>query len=449
MKKILILGAAGRDFHNFNVVFRNNPAFQVVAFTATQIPDIAGRHYPPELAGRLYPEGIPIFEEKELEKLIRDKEIDAVVFSYSDVSHTTLMHLASRAVAAGADFWLLGTEHTQLKSRVPVISVCAVRTGCGKSPVSRLVASELHHLGWKPVAIRHPMPYGDLATQAVQRFASLEDLERHQCTIEEREEYEPHIVKGTIVYAGVDYEAILRQAEQEADVILWDGGNNDTSFYESDLEIVVADPHRAGHELSYYPGEVNLRRAQVVVINKVDTAARADVELVRQNVQRNNPKATIIEAACRVSVATPEAIKGRRVLVVEDGPTLTHGEMPYGAGVVAARQCGAAELVDPRPYAVGSIRGTYERFGHLTSLLPAMGYSAIQRHELEETINRVPCDLVVVATPVDLVHILNVKKPAVRVGYEIEELTKPTLADILGQFSAQFEHRLEAVGGRV
>lgn len=449
MKKILILGAAGRDFHNFNVVFRNNPAFQVVAFTATQIPDIAGRHYPPELAGRLYPEGIPIFEEKELEKLIRDKEIDAVVFSYSDVSHTTLMHLASRAVAAGADFWLLGTEHTQLKSRVPVISVCAVRTGCGKSPVSRLVASELHHLGWKPVAIRHPMPYGDLATQAVQRFASLADLERHQCTIEEREEYEPHIVKGTIVYAGVDYEAILRQAEQEADVILWDGGNNDTSFYESDLEIVVADPHRAGHELSYYPGEVNLRRAQVVVINKVDTAARADVELVRQNVQRNNPKATIIEAACRVSVATPEAIKGRRVLVVEDGPTLTHGEMPYGAGVVAARQCGAAELVDPRPYAVGSIRGTYERFGHLTSLLPAMGYSAIQRHELEETINRVPCDLVVVATPVDLVHILNVKKPAVRVGYEIEELTKPTLADILGQFSAQFEHRLEAVGGRV
>ena len=445
-KKVLILGAAGRDFHNFNVVFRNNPNFQVVAFTATQIPDIADRRYPPQLAGPMYPEGIPIFEEKEMENLIREEQIDAVVFSYSDLSHQTVMHLASRAVAAGADFWFLGTERTQVKARVPVVSVCAVRTGCGKSPVSRVVAAQLRAAGWNPVVIRHPMPYGDLAIQAVQRFASLEDLERHLCTIEEREEYEPHIVNGTVVYAGVDYEAILRQAEKEADVILWDGGNNDTSFYASDLEIVVADPHRAGHELSYFPGEVNLRRAQVVVINKVDTAARADVDLVHQNVNRFNPKATVIEAACRVSVASPELIKGQRVLVVEDGPTLTHGEMPYGAGVVAARQCGAAELIDPRPYAVGSIRGTFDRFTHLTSLLPAMGYSAIQRHELEETINRVPCDLVVVATPVDLARILNVNKPTVRVGYEIEELTKPKLADVLGQFTARFEHRFATVG---
>ena len=445
-KKILILGAAGRDFHNFNVVFRNNPNFQVVAFTATQIPDIADRRYPAQLAGSMYPEGIPIYEEKEMEALIHDQQIDAVVFSYSDLSHHTVMHLASRAVAAGADFWFLGTEHTQVKARVPVISICAVRTGCGKSPVSRLVASQLRAAGLTPVVIRHPMPYGDLAIQAVQRFARLEDLERHQCTIEEREEYEPHIVNGTVVYAGVDYEAILRQAEKEADVMLWDGGNNDTSFYALDLEIVVADPHRAGHELSYFPGEVNLRRAQVVIINKVDTAARADVDLVRQNVQHSNPQATIIEAACRVSVTAPEQIKGRRVLVVEDGPTLTHGEMPYGAGVVAARQCGAAELVDPRPYAVGSIRGTFERFTHLTSLLPAMGYSAIQRHELEETINRVPCDLVVVATPVDLAHILNVNKPTVRVGYEIEELSKPGLSDILDQFTARFEHRFATVG---
>ncbi len=435
MKKILILGAAGRDFHNFNVVFRNTADFQVVAFTATQIPDIANRRYPPELAGPRYPDGIPIFEEKDLEKLIGECDIDAVVFSYSDVSHQAVMHLASRAVAAGADFWLLGTEHTQLKSSLPVISVCAVRTGCGKSPLSRLVASELRHLGWKPVVIRHPMPYGDLAAEAVQRFATMEDLERHLCTIEEREEYEPHIRQGTVVYAGVDYEKILRQAEQEADLILWDGGNNDTPFYQSDLEIVVADPHRPGHELSYYPGEVNLRRAQVVVINKVDTAAAPDVEVVRQNIRQNNPEATVLETACRVSVASPEVVRGQRVLVVEDGPTLTHGEMPYGAGVVAARQWGAAELIDPRPYAVGSIRGTYQRFPHLTSLLPAMGYSAVQRHELEETINRTPCDLVLVATPVDLAHVLHLSKPSVRVGYEIEELSKPGLTEILAEFS--------------
>jgi predicted GTPase len=436
MKRLLILGAAGRDFHNFNVVFRGNPDYLVVAFTATQIPDIANRRYPPELAGaHMYPDGIPIFEEKDLEKLIADKDVDAVVFSYSDISHQNLMHLASRVVAAGADFWLLGTEHTQLKSRVPVVSVCAVRTGCGKSPVSRLVASEVRRQGCKPVVVRHPMPYGDLAAEAVQRFATLEDLDLQKCTIEEREEYEPHIRQGTVVYAGVDYERILRQAEQEADMILWDGGNNDTPFYVSDLEIVVADPHRAGHELSYFPGEVNLRRADVVVINKVDTAAQQNIETVRHNIHLSNPKATVVETACRVSVSAPERVRGRRVLVVEDGPTLTHGEMPYGAGVVAALEFGAAELVYPKPFAVGSIRGTYERYPHLTNLLPAMGYSTIQRHELEETINRVPCDLVLIATPIDLARVIKIDKPSLRVTYEVEELTHPGLVEILAQFA--------------
>jgi len=442
MKRVLILGAAGRDFHNFNVVFRNNPDYQVVAFTATQIPDIAGRRYPPELAGRLYPQGIPIFEEKDLENLIAEYAIDAVVFSYSDVSHQNLMHLGSRAVAADADFWLLGTEHTQLRSSVPVISVCAVRTGCGKSPVSRLVAAELRRQGQRPVVIRHPMPYGDLAAQAVQRFATMEDLDLQQCTIEEREEYEPHIQRGTVVYAGVDYERILRQAEKEADIILWDGGNNDTSFYVSDLEIVVVDPHRPGHELAYFPGEVNLRRADVIVINKVDTAEQRDIETVRQNIKLHNPKAVVFEMACRVFVPEPYLVKGRRVLVVEDGPTLTHGEMPYGAGVVAARQCGAAELVDARPYAVGSIRGTYERYRHLTNLLPAMGYSAIQRHELEETIRRTPCDLVLIATPIDLVRVIKLDRPNLRVTYEVEELTKPGLAELLAQFAREHEPAL-------
>jgi len=446
MKRLLILGAAGRDFHNFNVLFRNNLDYEVVAFTATQIPDIAGRRYPPELAGRLYPQGIPIFEEKDLESLVAEYEIDAVVFSYSDVSHQNLMHLASRAVAAGSDFWLLGTDHTQLKSSVPVVSVCAVRTGCGKSPVSRLVAAELRRQGRKPVVIRHPMPYGDLAKQAVQRFATLEDLEIQECTIEEREEYEPHINKGTVVYAGVDYERILRQAENEADVILWDGGNNDTSFYVSDLEIVVVDPHRAGHELSYFPGEVNLRRADVIVINKVDTAEQRDIETVRQNIKLHNPKAAVFDMACRVTVPESHAVQGQRVLVVEDGPTLTHGEMPYGAGVVAARQCGAAELVDPRPYAVGSIRSTYDRYRHLTNLLPAMGYSAMQRHELEETIRRTPCDVVLIATPIDLARVIKVDKPNFRVTYEVEELTRPGLAETLAQFAHQHEPALAGVG---
>jgi len=445
LKRVLILGAAGRDFHNFNVLFRNNPDYQVVAFTATQIPDIAGRRYPPELAGRLYPEGIPIFEEKDLESLVAEHKIDAVVFSYSDVSHQNLMHLASRAVAADADFWLPGTEHTQLRSPVPVISVCAVRTGCGKSPVSRLVAGELRRQGRRPVVIRHPMPYGDLAAQAVQRFATMEDLDLQQCTIEEREEYEPHIRQGTVVYAGVDYEKILRQAEKEADVILWDGGNNDTSFYVSDLEIVVVDPHRPGHELSYFPGEVNLRRADVIVINKVDTAEPRDIETVRQNIKLHNPKAVVFEMACRVSIPDPHLVKGQRVLVVEDGPTLTHGEMPYGAGVVAARQYGAAELVDPRPYAVGSIRGTYDRYRHLTNILPAMGYSAIQRHELEETIRRTPCDLVLIATPIDLARVIKLDRPNLRVTYEVEELTKPGLAELLAKFTHEHEPALAGV----
>jgi len=436
-RSVVILGAAGRDFHNFNVVFRDNPAFRVVAFTATQIPNIANREYPADLAGRLYPEGIPIVPEEELEALIERRHVDVVVFSYSDVSHAAVMHLASRAVAAGADFWLLGVERTQLSSRVPVISVCAVRTGCGKSPVSRRVAQGLDELGWHGVVVRHPMPYGDLRAERVQRFACLEDLEAQRCTIEEREEYEPHLRQGTVVYAGVDYEAILRQAEQEAEVILWDGGNNDTPFFRADLEIVVVDPLRPGHELAYYPGEVNLRRAHVVVINKVDTAEADAVEVVRANIRRANPRAVVVEAASRVTVAEPGRIEGRRVLVVEDGPTLTHGEMTYGAGAVAARQYGAAELVDPRPYAVGSIRETFRRYPHVKGLLPAMGYGAEQQTELEETINQTPCDLVLVATPVDLARLLRLHKPSLRVSYEIEERTRPGLGEILADFTTR------------
>jgi len=418
-------------------VFRKQPRFRVVGFTATQIPGIASRRYPSALAGPGYPEGIPIFPEDKLEELIGQLKVDAVIFSYSDISHLNLMHLASRAVAAGADFWLLGTEHTQIKSVVPVVSVCAVRTGCGKSPVARLVTSELIRNGLKPVVIRHPMPYGQLEAEAVQRFATMDDLDAQQCTIEEREEYEPHLREGTVVYAGVDYERILRQAEKEADVILWDGGNNDTPFYVSDLEIVVADPHRAGHELSYFPGEVNLRRADVVVINKVNTASPLNVQTVRENIRNNSPRAMIVETASQVIVSAPELIKGRRVLVVEDGPTLTHGEMPYGAGVVAAREFGAAQLVDPRPYAVGSIQSSFEQFRQLTNLLPAMGYSAMQRHELEETINRVPCDLVLVATPIDLARVIKLNKPYLRVTYEVEELTHPGLAERLAEFAQE------------
>ncbi len=439
MKNVLILGAAGRDFHNFNVVFRINPEFRVVAFTATQIPDIAGRRYPAELAGPQYPEGIPIVEEKDLESIIYDSEVDVAVFSYSDVSHQALMHLGSRCVAAGVDFWLLGTNHTQVKARVPVVSVCAVRTGCGKSPVSRLVASALRGDGWKPVVIRHPMPYGDLAEQAVQRFATMKDLARNNCTIEEREEYEPHLEQGTVVFAGVDYEKILREAEKEADIILWDGGNNDTCFYVPDFEIVVVDPHRPGHEVSYFPGEVNLRMANVVVINKVDTAKPEDVAIVEWNTRLNNPKATIVHMACEVSVSSPELVRGKRVLVVEDGPTLTHGEMPYGAGVVAAKRYGASELIDPKPYAVGSILETFAKYPHLSKLLPAMGYSEGQRHELEETIRRTPCDLVLIATPVNLGQILTITKPMTRVTYEVQETSQPHLTDLLEVFLKEQE----------
>ena len=446
MKRVLILGAAGRDFHNFNVVFRNHPEFRVVAFTATQIPDIAGRHYPPELAGDGYPNGIPIFEENRMEEIIRSEHVDVAVFSYSDVAYPTLMHVASRALAAGADFWLLGPERTQLTAKVPVISVCAVRTGCGKSPVSRRIATELRALGWNPVVVRHPMPYGDLVAQRAERFATFADLERFECTIEEREEYEPHIMEGTTVYAGVDYEDILHQAEQEGDVILWDGGNNDTSFYKPDLDIVVLDPHRPGHELGYYPGEVNFRSAHVLVINKVDTANPESVQVVRQNIAAHNPTAQVIETACTVSVEDPSLIKGKRVLVIEDGPTLTHGEMPYGAGVVAAKQFGAAKIVDPRPFAVGSIQKTFEKFQHLAKVLPAMGYSEIQRHELEETIRRVPCDVVLVATPIDLSKAIRLDKPYVRVRYEAEEIGKPAITELLQQFTESHKPELVTVG---
>jgi predicted GTPase len=446
MQRVLILGAAGRDFHNFNVVFRDNPDFQVVAFTATQIPDIAGRRYPAELAGKLYPDGIPILEENRMEEIIHDEGVDVAVFAYSDISYPTLMHLASRAVAAGADFQLLAAARTQLVSKVPVISVCAVRTGCGKSPVSRRIAAELRNQGWHSVVIRHPMPYGDLAEQRAQRFGTLADLDRHKCTIEEREEYEPHIIEGTPVYAGVDYETILRQAEQEADVILWDGGNNDTSFYRPDLAIVVLDPHRAGHELGYYPGEVNFRSADVLIINKVDTADPDGIKTVRRNIALHNPKAKVIETACRVTVANPDSISGKTVLVVEDGPTLTHGEMAYGAGVVAANRYHASALVDPRPYAIGSIQKTFEKFPHLWRVLPAMGYSDTQRHELEETIKRVPCELVLVATPIDLARTIRLDKPSVRVGYEVEELGKPAIPDLITEFTQAHQPVLAGAG---
>jgi len=446
MRRVLILGAAGRDFHDFNVVFRNNPEFHVVAFTATQIPDIAGRRYPAALAGALYPNGIPIMEEDRMEEIIREEHVDDVVFAYSDVPYATLMHLASRAVAAGADFRLLAAERTQLAAEVPVVSVCAVRTGCGKSPVSRRIAAELRNQGWRPVVVRHPMPYGDLAAQRAQRFASLADLDRYECTIEEREEYEPHIVEGTTVYAGVDYEEILRQAEKEGDVVLWDGGNNDTPFYRPDLSLVVLDPHRAGHELGYYPGEVNFRSADVLIINKVDTADPDGIKTVRRNIALHNPKAKVIETACRVKVDQPDAINGKTVLVVEDGPTLTHGEMPYGAGVVAANRYHAAALIDPRPYAVGSIQKTFDKFPHLWRVLPAMGYSDTQRHELEETIKRVPCELVVVGTPIDLARTIKLEKPSVKVRYEVEELGRPAITALMEQFMAAHKPALAGAG---
>jgi predicted GTPase len=432
--RVLIMGAAGRDFHNFNIFFRNNPLYEVVAFTATQIPDIEGRVYPKELSGELYPEGIPIYPEDELENLIEKERIDLVVFSYSDVSHEYVMHRASRALAKGASFMLLGSEPTMIKSSKFVIAVGAVRTGSGKSQTTRRVTQILKKLGKKTVVVRHPMPYGDLRNQIVQRFKTYEDLERFKCTIEEREEFEPHIDRGFVVYAGIDYELILREAEKEAEIILWDGGNNDLPFYKPDLFIVVADPHRPYHEVSYHPGETNVRLADVVVINKVDTAYPEDVEIVRENVRELNPKAIIIEAASPIFVEGGEVIKGKRVLVVEDGPTLTHGEMSYGAGVIAAKKYGAEELVNPRDYAVGSILETFEKYSQIGELLPAVGYSEKQLKELEETINRTPADYVVVATPIDLGKVLKLNKPCVRVRYELQEIGKPDLEDVIVSF---------------
>ncbi len=431
--RILIMGAAGRDFHNFNVYFRDNPDYEVVAFTATQIPGIEGRRYPPDLSGSLYPEGVPIYDEADLVRLIREHNIDQVVFAYSDVRHEYVMHRASSVLAAGADFRLMGTHYTQLKSSKPVVSIGAVRTGCGKSQTTRYVAQALQDLGHRVVAVRHPMPYGNLAEQAVQRFASYDDLDRYQCTIEEREEYEPHIDRGVIVYAGVDYQAILRQAEKEADVILWDGGNNDLPFFVSDLHIVITDPHRAGHELTYHPGEANLRMADVVVINKIDTADYANVLTVLENIKLANPDAVVVQAASPIFVDNPDAIRGRRVLVIEDGPTLTHGEMAYGAGVVAARRFGAAAIIDPRPFAVGSIAETYAKYPTTGSVLPAMGYGAGQMADLEETIHRSDADLVIAATPIDLRRVISIKLPMERVRYELEVIGTPTLKGILAE----------------
>ncbi|UCF29248.1 MAG: GTPase [Chloroflexota bacterium] len=429
--RTLIMGAAGRDFHNFNVFFRGNSDYQVVAFTATQIPNIEDRRYPPKLAGPNYPDGINIYPEAELEKIIKDQTVELVVFAYSDVPHEYVMHKASQVVEAGADFQLMGADRTQLKSTKPVVAVCAVRTGAGKSQTTRRVSLILRDMGYKVAAIRHPMPYGDLVSQAVQRFADYSDLDKYDCTIEEREEYEPHIVNGIVVYAGVDYERILRQAEEEVDIVLWDGGNNDLPFYTPDLHIVVADPHRPGHELTYHPGEANARSADVLVINKVDTAAPEDVMTVRENLHQLNPSATMIEAASPLFVDDPMAIRGKRVLVVEDGPTLTHGEMAYGAGWVAARRFGAAEIVDPRPFAVGSILQTYRNYPTTGAILPAMGYGDEMVAELEQTINNADVDLVIIGTPIDLAGLLKINKPSQRVRYELQEIGQPTLTDIL------------------
>ncbi len=439
-KKVIIMGAAGRDFHNFNVYFRNNPHYKVEAFTAFQIPGIAGRTYPPELAGEQYPQGIPIFDESELPTLIRKYQADEVVFAYSDVPHLEVMHRASLVNALGPDFVLMGAKSTMVKSTKPVISVCAVRTGCGKSQTSRRITELLRARGKSVVVVRHPMPYGDLNAQRCERFETLADLERYQCTIEEMEEYESHIQKGHIVYAGVDYEEILRNAEREADIVLWDGGNNDIPFYESNLSIVVADPHRAGHELRYYPGETNLRMAQVVVVNKVNTASPAAVEEVIANIMRTNPKAAVIRAGSVVTVEEEKSIKGKRVLVVEDGPTLTHGEMTYGAAHVAAQQFGAAAVIDPRPYAVGTIRGVFEKYQHLTDVLPAMGYGDQQVRDLQATIDAVPCDLVLVGTPFDLSRLVKTRHPMLRVSYSLDQPATDELARILDRFLGAARH---------
>jgi predicted GTPase len=430
-RKIIIAGAAGRDFHNFNVLYRSNSNVEVVAFTATQIPDIDGRMYPPELAGPNYPNGIPIHDESELANLVKKHKADEVLFSYSDVTYTHVLQVGSIAMAAGAKFSLASPTKTMVESTKPVVSVCAVRTGCGKSQTTRIVSDILTDMGKKVIAIRHPMPYGDLVAQKVQRFANVEDLKKHKCTIEEMEEYEPHIDRGRIIYSGVDYEAIVREAEKEADIILWDGGNNDTSFYKADIEIVVVDPHRVGHELLYYPGQVNFLRADVIVINKVDSASAQDIAKLEENIRKHNPTAIVIKANSALEVDNPELIKDKRVLVVEDGPTLTHGEMKYGAGVVAAEKFGAKELIDPRPFTTGTITETYKKYPNIGTLLPAMGYGDKQVADLQETINNVDCDTVVIGTPIDLNRIVKIEKPTVRVKYELEEITSPNLKTIL------------------
>jgi predicted GTPase len=434
MKNVLIMGAAGRDFHNFNTFFRDNNAFRVMAFTATQIPDIDGRKYPSELAGKLYPEGIPIHPEEDLTKLIKSLDITEVFFSYSDTSHEYVMHKAADVMAAGASFTLLGPRETMISSQKPLISVCAVRTGAGKSQTSRKIALLLKEKGRNVVVIRHPMPYGDLVKQKVQRFATYDDMIKNECTIEEMEEYEPHIQNGIIVYAGVDYGAILEEAEKESDIILWDGGNNDFPFYRADLEIVLVDPHRPGHELMFYPGEVNFKRAHVLLINKMGTAKKENIDRVVANIQAFNPSAIVIRANSPISVSEGEEITGKTVLVVEDGPTLTHGGMSYGAGIVAAEQYGAARIIDPRPYAVGSIKETFEKYSHLDRVLPAMGYGQEQIEELAQTINRSECDLVIGATPIDLGRLIKTNKRILRVKYELEEWGSPTLEDVLKDF---------------
>jgi len=445
--RTLIMGAAGRDFHNFNTVYRDNRAYEVVAFTATQIPNIDGRKYPAKLAGKLYPRGIRIYPEAELPDLVRKLRVDEVVFSYSDVSHNYVMDRASQVNALGADFRLLGGRETMLRSRVPVIAVVAVRTGSGKSQTSRRVCAALRAMGKRVVAVRHPMPYGDLVAQRVQRYGSLEDMKRFRCTVEEMEEYEPHIVEGTVIYAGVDYGAILAQAEKEADVIVWDGGNNDTSFYRADLTITVVDPHRAGHELLYYPGETNVRLADVIVVNKVDSAPPGSVEQVLANVAAVNPRARIVKANSAITVDDESVIRGKSVLVVEDGPTLTHGGMQYGAGTIAARMFGAASVIDPRPYAVASIAATYAKYPGTGTVLPAMGYGDDQVRDLEATINAVPSDAVVIGTPIDLRRVLNIGKPSVRVRYALQEITQPDLPAILGEFFSR-RKRTRGAGAR-
>jgi len=436
-KNVLIIGAAGRDFHNFNTYYRGDDSYNVKAFTAAQIPDIDGRKYPSELAGDLYPEGIPIYAEKELPRLIKELNIDSCVFAYSDVPYARVMALSAIVNAAGANFALLGTKDTMIKSTKPLISVGAVRTGCGKSQTSRKVIEYLMEKGLKVVAIRHPMPYGDLAAQKVQRFAKVEDLAKHKCTVEEMEEYEPHVVRGNVIYAGVDYEAIVRAAENDpdgCDVIIWDGGNNDFPFYKPDLAITVVDPHRPGHEISYYPGEVTLRQADVVIINKMDTADAEGIQIVRDNIEKVNPNAIVIDGASPIKVDNPSIIKGKKVLVIEDGPTLTHGEMKIGAGTVAAKKFGAAELIDPRPFTVGKLSETFKIYKNIGTLLPAMGYSDQQLKDLETTINNTMCDSVVIGTPIDLNRIINIKKPNTRVYYDLQEIGFPNLQEVIDDF---------------